>query len=243
MNFYKYVKNRKLYRIGMLLSAAIFVLLAFLTFYGQNSGNFVMTVDEDAYKRGLALCENKDFDTMNQWLTAAPVEDVRDITYLSIEEDLDKVLSTDGPFLDYVDDITKYLGFTFYLKNTGSEACDFIYEIKITDEIKNVSKAIRILIIVDGENKNLYESFTIYQAPDETDYEYPSYMPESTMFLDDKIVCENIVKNLVPGKPKKFSIIMWLEGEDPECVSDLFGGKIKLSMTFSIDSQQDEGIE
>ena len=239
MNFYKYFRNRKIYRVGFLLSAVIFLFLAFLTFYGQNSGNVVMTVDENAYKRGLALCENEKFDTMNQWLTAAPVEDVRDITYYTIEDDLDKILNTNGAFLDYVDDLSKYLAFTFYLTNTGTEACDFIYDIKITDEIRGVSKAIRILLIVDGETKDKYESFTMYMAPDKEEHFYPSYMPEATEFLDDKTVCETIVRNLVPGKPKKFSIIMWLEGEDPECIQELFGGKIKLSMTFSIDSQQD----
>ena len=52
MNFIKkYLANRRLYRIAFALFAAFFVMLAFITYYGQNSGNFVMTIDDDGFKK------------------------------------------------------------------------------------------------------------------------------------------------------------------------------------------------
>ena len=57
MNFVRYIKLRKIYRLGFTIAGIILLLLAFLTYYGQNSGNFVMSVDEDAFKRGIAISE------------------------------------------------------------------------------------------------------------------------------------------------------------------------------------------
>ena len=72
------------------------LLLAFLTYYGQNSGNFVMSVDEDAFKRGIAISDKKDFSTQNRWLTADPVEDVRDTTLAFIDiDEMNRTLKSD----------------------------------------------------------------------------------------------------------------------------------------------------
>ena len=100
------------------------LLLAFLTYYGQNSGNFVMSVDEDAFKRGIAISDKKDFSTQNRWLTADPVEDVRDTTLAFI--DIEEIINTEGA---YKQTRSNYLAYTFFLTNVGSEATAVDYEV------------------------------------------------------------------------------------------------------------------
>ena len=65
MNFVRYHKLRKIFRFGYITAGIIMLLLAFLTYYGQISGNFVMSVDDDAFKRGIAISDKKDFKMKN----------------------------------------------------------------------------------------------------------------------------------------------------------------------------------
>ena len=36
------------------------------------------------------------------------------------------------------------------------------------------------------------------------------------------------------GSVDKYTIVIWIEGDDPECTDDLLGGVIKMSMTIEV---------
>ena len=44
--------------------------------------------------------------------------------------------------------------------------------------------------------------------------------------------------NFKPGDIDKMTVVIWLEGDDPECVDNILGGEIKISMNIT-----DEHIE
>ena len=242
MNFVRYIKQRRIFRIGYLISGCIMLLLAFLTYYGQNSGNFVMSVDEDAFKRGIAISDSSSFETMNRWLTADPVEDVRDTTLQHI--DLFEIINAEGA---YKETRSNYLAYTFFLRNVGSETTPVDYEVVITNQSKNIAEAIRVMIIVDGqvaydEQGIRYiecESKTMYQAPDKHDIIYKDYLQEFTLFKSTDIICSERIFDIRPEQTKKISVIMWLEGEDPECIETLASAKIKITMNLSIPQYTD----
>lgn len=237
MNFVRYHKLRRIFRFGYISAGIIMLLLAFLTYYGQNSGNFVMSVDEDAFKRGIAISDKKDFSTQNRWLTADPVEDVRDTTLAFI--DIDEIINTEGA---YKQTRSNYLAYTFFLTNVGSEATAVDYEVLITNQSNGIAEAIRVLIIVDGEiayNEQgiryvEYDTYNMYQAPDLHDITYKDDLANFKLFKSSDIICQEVISNLRPGQTKKISVMMWLEGEDPECIETLASGKIKISMNLSI---------
>ena len=237
MNFVRYHKLRRIFRFGYISAGIIMLLLAFLTYYGQNSGNFVMSVDEDAFKRGIAISDKKDFSTQNRWLTADPVEDVRDTTLAFI--DIDEIINTEGA---YKQTRSNYLAYTFFLTNVGSEATAVDYEVLITNQSNGIAEAIRVLIIVDGEiayNEQgiryvEYDTYNMYQAPDLHDITYKEDLANFKLFKSSDIICQEVISNLRPGQTKKISVMMWLEGEDPECIETLASGKIKISMNLSI---------
>ena len=237
MNFVRYIKQRRIFRIGYLISGCIMLLLAFLTYYGQNSGNFVMSVDEDAFKRGIAISDSSSFETMNRWLTADPVEDVRDTTLQHI--DLFEIINAEGA---YKETRSNYLAYTFFLRNVGSETTPVDYEVVITNQSKNIAEAIRVMIIVDGqvaydEQGIRYiecESKTMYQAPDKHDIMYKDYLQDFTLFKTTDIICSERIFDIRPEQTKKISVVMWLEGEDPECIETLASAKIKITMNLSI---------
>ena len=40
--------------------------------------------------------------------------------------------------------------------------------------------------------------------------------------------------HLTPGEYTKFTIVVWLEGDDPECVDTILGGVFKIDMNMSV---------
>jgi len=251
MNRVRYKHARRLYRIGYAVAFIIMLLLAFLTYYGQYSGNFVMTVDEQSYDRGIAISETPSFDTYARWLTADAVEEVREVTLDQIElNDLEGILTTDGSFKKsriYEGTKLNYLAYTFYLKNVGRYESNIGYEVVIEDVTGMLASAIRVLIIEDGylpidlshvsRLSDLKDgSYKLYQLPDETEKDYPESLKNAIYFVSDKTICSETIKNLGADQMKKFTILMWLEGEDPECtmqyVDYIYGSKIKIAMNF-----------
>lgn len=226
------VKRRKLrnriFTLGVIATGIMSIAFAVITFYGQQSGNFVMSIDYDAYNRGIILSSDEDFTNPSPRLMTDPIEDARDMTYSWLK--LDEVQNTDGNFVDPDYD---YVAYTFYLRNDGLETVDITYHIRMTEIYKGLDEAIRILVIEDGV-ENMYQKLDKLEAGEEPPY-YPSIMPKTKLFVSDTIVArENFVK-FEPGQIKKFSVIMWLEGYDPDTTDEVLGGRIKLQMNFAID--------
>ena len=223
----KYQKKRRLYTLGLIITFLLSITFGVVTFYGQQTGNFVMNVDYDAYNRGIVLSDTKDFEQTSSRLMTDPIVGAQDITYNWLQ--IEQVKATDG---HYNDPDMGYMAYTFYIKNNGLETVDLTYSVRITEVTKDLDQAIRFMIIVDDEE-------SIYQQPDEADefgnfYEYPVELPETKPFLNDYTIARETITRFVPEETKKFSIILWLEGYDPDTTDEVAGGAIKMQMSFSI---------
>ena len=116
-----------------------------------------------------------------------------------------------------------YLAYTFYLENKGSENINYWYEILIDDVIKNVDRAIRVMVYRNGER-------TIYAKANETTRE----AEEGTeKFYSDKEVLVEGRKDFKPGDVDKFTIVIYIEGDDPDCIDALIGGEMKMHMEIT----------
>lgn len=220
------VRNR-IFTLGVIITGMLSIAFAIVTFYGQNAGNFVISVDKIAQNRGIILSTEPNFRVPSARLMSDPISEARDMTYswLKIEE----VSATYGNYKDIDYD---YVAYTFYILNHGSESVDVSYHIRITDVFNNLDEAVRILVIEDGVQ-------TMYQKPDALDEYgnppyYPASLPEGVDFLSDTIVMRKLFTNFKPDDVKKFSVLVWLEGYDPNTTDDILGGMIKLQMNFSI---------
>ena len=40
-------------------------------------------------------------------------------------------------------------------------------------------------------------------------------------------------ENFKPGDVHKYTVIIWIEGEDPECVDNIIGGEVKMRMRLT----------
>jgi len=216
------IRNR-IFSLGILITGMLSITFGIITFYGQNAGNFVMSVDRAAIIRGIVISDDPAFQTKGSRLMSEPIQDAQEVTYAWLK--LDELQETDGNFKDIDHD---YVAYTFYVKNEGFETVDLSYYIRITDVYNEMDKAIRVLVIDNSVE-------TMYMKPDTTNQNsYPDYMPEAEHFLTQSTVTRKLIPNFKPGDIRKFSIVIWLEGNDPDTTDGILEGMIKLQMNFTI---------
>ena len=57
--------------------------------------------------------------------------------------------------------------------------------------------------------------------------------PGTVKFKNDKVAVLQERKSFKPKTNDKFTIVIYLEGDDPECNNDLLGGEIRMHMDIT----------
>lgn len=52
-------------------------------------------------------------------------------------------------------------------------------------------------------------------------------------FASDRTICTSLREDFEDDGMDKFTVVIWLEGEDPECVDEIIGGELELAMSFT----------
>ena len=63
--------------------------------------------------------------------------------------------------------------------------------------------------------------------------------PDTTAFFSKVTVMQATQEEFQPGDVMKFTVVIWLEGNDPDCVDSIIGGIMKLEMKFSVIASSD----
>lgn len=221
----KVILRRNIITIGLMVSGIFSVILALLTYYGSYSGNFIVVLDKDVIIHSIVLSEDSDFNDPTPRLFADSVKDSDPIIFFDIK--MQEALEVDG---NYYDPDFKYLAYSFYLKNNGNQSVDIRAEFLITDIYRGADEAIRVILI---ENSQI-DDFKMYQKPDKSEGKYLPEMPEAIPFVNDKTIFEHDILEFQPDEIKRYTIIVYVEGQDPECVNEISSGMIKMTMRFRI---------
>lgn len=59
-------------------------------------------------------------------------------------------------------------------------------------------------------------------------------------FADNNTVVIDERKDMNAGEIDKYTVVIWLEGEDPQCVDKIKGGELELSMNFEKAADKEE---
>ena len=201
-------------KLTLLIITLFLIIIYFILRIVYEAGDFTVSLDPNfARKSGLIMYEHMDEKEDKRILKATKVEFMDNISYKWLPEgiDGDQEGSHNGD---------NYLAYTFYLENKGSEVVNYWYEIDIDDVIKNVDKAIRVRVYLNGEE-------TTYARANETTGD----AEEGTKkFYSATEVLVEPRKKFKPGDIDKFTIVVYLEGDDPDCIDALIGGEIKMHM-------------
>lgn len=201
-------------KLTLLIITLFLIIIYFILRIVYEAGDFTVSLDPNfARKSGLIMYEHMDEKEDKRILKATKVEFMDNISYKWLPEgiDGDQEGSHNGD---------NYLAYTFYLENKGSDVVNYWYEIDIDDVIKNVDKAIRVRVYLNGEE-------TTYARANETTGD-----PEegTKKFYSATEVLVEPRKRFKPGDIDKFTIVVYLEGDDPDCIDALIGGEIKMHM-------------
>ena len=60
-----------------------------------------------------------------------------------------------------------------------------------------------------------------------------------TNFASSDAVMEGKIENFKPGDISKITVVIWIEGNDPDCTDDVIGGEFKVDMVFSAVADDD----
>lgn len=59
------------------------------------------------------------------------------------------------------------------------------------------------------------------------------YQLNTEPFASNRTICTGLREDFEHEGMDKFTVVIWLEGEDPECVNEIIGGELELAMSFT----------
>ena len=209
-----FVKITKVAFLLLLILVSVIYLFLYIIYAG---GRFTVTLDKNmSNRKSVFLSEDGKLENKVRNLSADTIEYMDNISIKWLPKDID----TEATGSHNGDN---YIAYTFYIVNAGDETVHYWYEVDIDDTIKNVDEAIRIMIYRNGEK-------TVYAKKSKVTKEAE---PDTKEFVSEKIAVLEQRENLKPKTKDRFTVVVWVEGDDPECKNDLLGGEIKMHMDFT----------
>lgn len=221
-------KFEKIVAIVLLLLLLLLTIVYFILNVVYNEGSFTISMDKNTYlKSNLVMYESMNDRSSVRKLSAKKIAFMDNISIKWLPENINKDFegSHNGE---------NHIAYSFYLENQGEENINYWYSIVVDDVIKNVDDAVRIMIYVNDEQK-------IYAKRNSTTLEAEK---DTTMFRDDEdgtIVLEQRMA-MEPDTVDKITIVIWLEGDDPECVNAILGGEMKMHMDITEEHVEEKNV-
>ncbi|MBE6824047.1 MAG: hypothetical protein E7513_01740 [Ruminococcaceae bacterium] len=220
--------------ITLVVSVLVLLILWIIGWLLTTIGDLVISVESGAAKEGIIISESLNEDGSAKdpalQLSAQNVTEVTNITYDWLPTDLD----TEG---DGEHNGENYLAYTFYLTNGGSETLDYQSTLRFTGIAKNADEALRVMIYKNGEptiyaQKNRDDS----QLEDIVNFEFVEGADD--LNLEDYVIMNDKTEGIAPNETVKYTIVTWIEGNDPECINDIMGGYVKMQWFFNVDGEE-----
>ncbi len=207
----------KAVRISILITIIFLVIIYFLLKTVYDLGDFTISLDPQLeLKSGLVMYESIETKENKQILKADKLDFMDNISIKWLPNNLNNE-AEGGHNGD------NYIAYTFYVENQGSEIINYWYNIHIDDVIKNVDSAIRVMVYRNDEKKIYAKTNSRTNQPEEGTISF---------YSDEEVLMEQR-SNFNPGDIDKFTIVVWLEGDDPDCVDAIIGGEMKMTMEIT----------
>lgn len=216
-------KRRRILRIVLGAVVAVLLIIFIISMLVSKWGDLVIEIDRPLQNRGIVLSTDPEFKTKSVSLSAKQVQNVTNITYSWLPTDLDT--SKDGEHNG-----KNYVAYTFYCKNEGDEKIDYDATLDITGVAKSADEACRVMVYKNGE-PNIYAKGKMDKRDEAEE--------DATKFVDEKVVMTTNTKDFKPGDVDKYTIVIWIEGNDKECVDEIRDGWVRMKMLFAVDTEDE----
>lgn len=234
-------RRARLYR-RVLPSAAgaavvLLVIVYLISLLFSRCGSFSIRIkDFQDHRYALSLSESDSFRQASSRLEAQAAVNITNIDGSELPDHLNDV--------DGAHNGENYLAYTFYVKNVGSVGCTYRYSLIVSQATAGVDAAARVRVYANGDyytaHSNAYHrsgSYIDYAKPKTGGNGLPEIDPPQrvmTNFVNDSVVMRDELSGFAPGDISKFTVVIWLEGNDPDCTDDVLGGRFKVDMLIEI---------
>ena len=209
-------KIKKIVKLSLLVLVLFMLVVYVVLGIIYNSGSFTIRMDRNLhFEKNLIVYDDVNYKVFRSELFAETVESLDNISYRWLPDDLHE--HTGGSHNG-----ENYIAYTFYIENMGEAVADYWSEIVIDDVVKNVDEAIRVRVYKNGESTT-YAKIASNGEPE----------PGTVPFSSDTLIALEHIENFSPGDINKYTVVIWIEGSDPECTDNILGGEIKISMGFN----------
>ena len=241
----------------------LFFAMVTLAYVSQLRGHFTINMSEDMFKSGFLMSETRDFTNPTTHLFSKPAEDVPCVSITDIAQDVDEV---DGSHNE------DYFAYTFYLRYEGDESVTYDWTINLNSESQSISVAAWLMVFEDGKlsifakasadggaemlpkvgddrhgypepffRKNLADPDQLQLIRTVGSVSY--YRVEPYTFESANTIAKGSRAGVEPGDVHKYTVVMWLEGDDPECTDELIGGHMGVEMNMRMRDETGEEKE
>jgi len=207
----------RLIRLSLLILLMFLILLYFLLSIVYDTGNFTVILDNNLrWEKGIVIYDNLAEKVVSRRLEATGIAGMDNISINWLPDNLDTVSSGSH-------NGENYIAYTFYVENEGKEKINYWYSILIDDVILNVDEAIRVMVYLNGEQTVYAKRNGFTEEPEEGT---KAFYSEDTVMLESR-------QNFEAGAIDRITVVIFIEGDDPECTNALLGGEMKMHMDIT----------
>ena len=243
-----------------LLAGVLLLVLWGLSAIADMKGHFTINMSSNMFRQGFSISEDEDFTVRTSRLFATPKVNVPCLSIVDIPENVDDIKGEHEG---------NYFAYTFYLRNEGETDADYKWELRFAAPTK-LSKTAWIMLFIDGE-MTLYAQANEDGSPaalpergndtvgylkpplmdvaaDKSQYEiirqyntltYWRVIPKP--FLSDELATAGERLNVHPGEVHKYTVVVWLEGDDPDCTQEMVNESLGLEMFMAMIDEKAQG--
>lgn len=217
-------KLGKFIRLALIILLLLLIIMYLVLKVLFNDGSFIVSLENnDMLYSGLAMFETLNDPTPKRKLKA---DDVQFLDNISIKWLPNDITEHEGSHNG-----KNYIAYSFYIENQGNQVFNYWYKVIMDDVILNADEALRIMIIVNDKK-------TVYAKGNSIDGKPEKGTVKFRDDLDGTIILEQR-PNMQPGDLDKITVVVFIEGDDPECTNALLGGHARLHMSLTEEHTED----
>ena len=187
----------------------------------NEKGIFALRLEND--ETSLTMDVHSSFDSPSLYAEDTDIKSLKPYSYVSFDDSAATKFSnihneyTDTSIGETTGGLSFYK-FTFFLKNTGQETNSYYLDVKLKDD-KNIGydEYLRVMVFEGLNKQTVYakrSNITSGVEKEKITFDEASELAE---LFNDKEDIINISNSLDADENRKYTMLFWLEGSDPEC--------------------------
>lgn len=218
------VMNYRLFRKFILIGVSIgmaFLLMgySFVLLYDR-TGRFSVAIGNPSDTFVITLSEEPEFRIKSSRLVYDQQVKITNMTGNDIPPNVDGVYGQHNG--------ENYLAYTFFCKNVGTATAAIHYEINFNNvSSQGMDEAVRVRLYVDGKKTDYAKT----KSGKDGTVGKEDYFCDS-VFAGKNLVCRKVIDEVAPQQYVRFTVVIWIEGDDKDCENSIIGGTMKFDMNI-----------